>query len=99
MFVVTPAWAKSKWCLTEFLLAKSLNKRIFGAILKPVGISELPIELTAEWQLSFLVGEGIKTTLDFNYKGQTHQIEFLTDGLTRLRIGLENAGLDARYFT
>ncbi|MEQ6342078.1 MAG: toll/interleukin-1 receptor domain-containing protein [Gammaproteobacteria bacterium] len=98
VFVVTPAWAKSKWCLAEFLLAKSLNKRIFGAILKPVEIGELPTELTAEWQLCHLVGGGPKTALTFSHKGEPQQIEFLTDGLTRLRMGLENAGLDARYF-
>ena len=98
VFVVTPAWAKSKWCLAEYLLAKSLNKRIFGAILKPIELSELPTELTAEWQLCHLVGEGPRETIAFTHKGQAQQIEFLTDGLTRLRIGLENAGLDARYF-
>ena len=30
VFLVSPVWAASKWCLAEFLLAKSLNKRIFG---------------------------------------------------------------------
>ena len=63
VFVVTPAWAKSKWCLAEFLLAKSLNKRIFGAILKAVEIGELPTELTSEWQLCHLVGDGPKFAL------------------------------------
>jgi len=98
VFIVTPAWAKSKWCLAEFLLAKSLNKRIFGAILKPVEIGELPTELTAEWQLSHLVGDGPKSALAFTHRGQAQQVEFLTDGLLRLRLGLDNAGLDARYF-
>ena len=98
VFVVTPAWAESKWCLAEFLLAKSLNKRIFGAVLKQVALAELPVELTAEWQLSQLVGEGPKESITFTHKGQAQQVEFLSDGLTRLRIGLENAGLDARYF-
>ena len=73
VFIVTPAWAKSKWCLAEFLLAKSLNKRIFGAILKPVEISELPTELTAEWQLSHLVGDGPTTALAFTHRGQAQR--------------------------
>src|SRR5215831_9354979 len=30
VFIVSPAWAKSKWCLAEFLLAKSLHKLISG---------------------------------------------------------------------
>jgi len=29
VFIVSPNWAKSKWCLAEFLLAKSLHKLIF----------------------------------------------------------------------
>ena len=98
VFIVTPAWAQSKWCLAEFLLAKSLNKRIFGAILKPVELSELPTELTSEWQLSHLAGDGPKSIIAFSHKGRPHQIGFLTEGLTGLRIGLEKAGLDARYF-
>jgi WD40 repeat protein len=98
VFVVTPAWSKSKWCLAEFLLAKNLNKRIFGAILKTVDIGELPIELTSEWQLCRLVGDGPHSTVALTHRGETQQIECLTDGLTRLRIGLENAGLDPRYF-
>jgi len=88
VFIVTPAWAKSKWCLAEFLLAKSLNKRIFGAILKPVEIGELPTELTVEWQLCHLVGDGPKSVLDFTHRGQAQKIEFLTEGLHRLRMAV-----------
>src|SRR5262245_30403698 len=47
LFIVSPAWAKSKWCLAEFLLAKSLNKRIFGVVLKDVPMAELPTEMTS----------------------------------------------------
>jgi hypothetical protein len=61
LFVVSPTWAKSKWCLTEFLLAKSLHKLIFGIVLKDVPIGELPTEMTAEWQLSHLTGQGTTT--------------------------------------
>ena len=50
VFIVTPA--------------KSLNKRIFGAILKLVELSELPPELTSEWQLSHLAGDGPKSVMD-----------------------------------
>ena len=28
IFIISPAWAKSKWCLAECMLAKSLNKHI-----------------------------------------------------------------------
>ncbi|MBU4262869.1 MAG: toll/interleukin-1 receptor domain-containing protein [Proteobacteria bacterium] len=94
VFVVTPAWAKSKWCLAEFLLAKSLNKRIFGAVLKPVEISELP----TKWQFCHLVGDGLASAFNFTYEGQTQQIDFLAKGLDSLHIWLDNAGLDARHF-
>src|SRR5262245_38133485 len=51
IFLVSPAWAASKWCLAEFLLAKNLNKRIFGVIVELTPLSDLPVEMTAEWQL------------------------------------------------
>ena len=39
VFIISPAWAKSRWCLTEFLLAKSLNKLIFGVVVKKTSLS------------------------------------------------------------
>jgi hypothetical protein len=50
VFLVSPIWAASKWCLAEFLLAKSLNKRIFAVIVQPTAFAELPTEMTSEWQ-------------------------------------------------
>ena len=55
IFLVSPAWAKSKWCLAEFLLAKSLNKRIFAAVVEPTSFEMMPIEMTAEWQIVDLI--------------------------------------------
>src|SRR6185437_768710 len=52
IFIISPAWAKSAWCRAEFLLAKSLNKHIFGVIVKETGLDELRIELKAEYQLT-----------------------------------------------
>lgn len=98
VFIVTPTWARSKWCLAEFLLAKSLHKLIFGAILKEVAINELPTEMASEWQLCHLVGIGPKRQVAFSHRGEMRQIEFLADGLARLRNGLNKAGLDARHF-
>jgi hypothetical protein len=54
VFLVSPVWAASKWCLAEFLLAKSLNKRVFAVIVEPTPFSELPTEMTAEWQITDL---------------------------------------------
>src|SRR4051794_20151488 len=41
LFLVSPAWVASRWCLAEFLLAKSLHKRIFGLIIEPVPLDHL----------------------------------------------------------
>jgi hypothetical protein len=48
IFLISPAWAASKWCLAEFLLAKSLNKRIFAAVVEPTPFESMPIEMTAD---------------------------------------------------
>ncbi|MEQ1608674.1 MAG: TIR domain-containing protein [Hyphomonadaceae bacterium] len=50
--LVSPAWAASKWCLTEFLLASQLGKRIFPVIIEPTPFKDLPVELTAHFQLA-----------------------------------------------
>jgi hypothetical protein len=34
LFLVSPAWIESKWCLAEFLMAKTLHKRIFGLLVE-----------------------------------------------------------------
>src|SRR5262249_16307855 len=34
--LISPAWLDSRWCLAEFLLAKTLSKRIFGLLIEPV---------------------------------------------------------------
>ncbi len=99
IFLVSPAWAQSKWCLAEFLLAKNLNKRIFGVIVEPTPFSELPVEMTAEWQLVDLTRgarDYVKTVVAPG--AAPRDIAFASDELNRLRIGLMQAGLDARYF-
>jgi hypothetical protein len=41
IFLVSPEWTASKWCLAEFLLAKTLNKRIFGVIIEPTPFADI----------------------------------------------------------
>jgi WD40 repeat protein len=98
VFIISPAWAKSKWCLAEFLLAKNLHKHIFGIMLEEVPISELPIEMTSEWQLCQLVGNGPTETVRFQHREAVHEVSFLVDGLRRFRNGLKKAGLNADFF-
>jgi formylglycine-generating enzyme required for sulfatase activity len=100
IFLVSPAWAASKWCLAELLLAKNLNKRIFGVIVEPTPFTDLPIELTAEWQVVDLTA-GTRddcVTIGLSGSDRTAPVAFAKSGLDRLRIGLMQAGLDARYF-
>ena len=98
LFLVSPAWLDSRWCLAEFLLAKTLHKRIFGLIIEPVPFERLPAEMTAEWQLCELVGEDRFRTFEVDVLGKPAQIAFREAGLDLLRRGLERAGLDARSF-
>jgi hypothetical protein len=100
IFLVSPEWATSRWCLAEFLLAKNLNKRIFGVIIEPTPFADIPTEMTAEWQLVDLTAgtRDFQTTVRAPPRDKTATVAFAKDGLDRLRIGLNEAGLDARFF-
>jgi hypothetical protein len=100
IFLVSPEWAASKWCLAEFLLAKNLNKRIFGVVVEPTPLGDMPVEMTAEWRLVDLTAgnRDYKVTVTPPPGDKTETVGFAEDGLERLRIGLMQAGLDARYF-
>src|SRR5687767_6037164 len=56
VFLVSPAWRDSKYCFAEFFEAKKLGKRIFGVIVEQIPLSELPEQMTAEWQVCDLTG-------------------------------------------
>jgi hypothetical protein len=99
VFLVSPVWAASKWCLAEFLLAKSLNKRVFAAIVEPTPFSELPTEMTAEWQVTDLTAGARDYHADVTLPGgKTTDVALGTEGLERLRIGLAQSGLDPKHF-
>ena len=100
IFLVSPAWAASHWCVAEFLLAKNLNKRLFSVIVEPTPFAHLPNEMTAEWQLVDLTAGAREycVTVPLLGNDKTANVAFSQDGLQRLRIGLMQAGLDARYF-
>ena len=100
ILVISPAWTASKWCLAEFLLAKSLNKRIFGVIVEATPLADLPTELTVEWQLADLTaGErDYQRAITLPPGHETVTVAFSSHGLGKLRVGLQHAGLDARYF-
>ena len=84
VFLVSPAWARSKWCLAEFLLAKNLRKLIFGVVIEEVPLGELPTEMTSEWQLCHLVGSGPTEAVAFTHREAADEVAFQADGLRRL---------------
>jgi hypothetical protein len=100
IFLISPTWAASKWCLAEFLLAKQLNKPIFGVIIDPTPFADIPTEMTAEWQLVDLTAGTLDhvVTVTFPRGAGTATGAFASEGLTRLRIGLLQTGLDPKFF-
>jgi WD40 repeat protein len=100
LFLVSRTWLASDWCLKEFNLAHRLNKRLFGLLIEDIPISDLPATLTGTWQLVPLASGRDHIMLSAILPGSQDQVHvtFSREGLTRLRIGLERAGLDARFF-
>lgn len=52
LVLVSPDWAASHWCLSEFQLADSLGKRIFPVLVRPTPLDTLPPELIASFQIA-----------------------------------------------
>ena len=100
IFLVSPEWVDSRWCLAELLLAKQLNKRLVGVLVRPTPFGDISPEITAEWQITDLTADGPKRSFvaELPTDGTRETVVFTHDGLERLKIGLLNAGLDARYF-
>jgi WD40 repeat protein len=100
IFLVSPAWLSSEWCLKEFRLAQRLNKRIIALkIADNISLDAIPRELRETWQIVDLTQgndhEIIVVRLD---TGVEKNISFSAAGLMRLRAGLTKVGLDPRFF-
>ncbi|UKA56304.1 toll/interleukin-1 receptor domain-containing protein [Arthrobacter sp. FW305-BF8] len=85
-------WEASAECRTEFRTAESLNKLILCARLEP---STQP-GVTGEWQRCDLFGDGPSTQIPVD--GADRFVTFETEGLQRLRRGLQKAGIGAEHF-
>jgi hypothetical protein len=55
LFLISENWLNSRWCLSEYLLAKQLGKRLFPVIIENVDLSALPADITADHQTVHLV--------------------------------------------
>jgi formylglycine-generating enzyme required for sulfatase activity len=100
LFLVSRAWIDSGWCLREFNLANRLNKHLFGVLIEDLPIGELPVHLTSTWQIVRLAA-GRDHVMFPIVLPTTHEDAYFTfsaEGLRRLRRGLEEAGLDPKYF-
>ncbi|MGA3309933.1 MAG: toll/interleukin-1 receptor domain-containing protein [Xanthobacteraceae bacterium] len=96
--LISPSWVNSRWCLAEFLLAKQLNKTIFGVIVEPTPLADIPPEMTTEWQLVDLTIGARNHKLTVQLPEGATTVEFAGDGLTRLCLGLRHSGVDAKFF-
>lgn len=101
LFLVTPRWLASGWCMKEYALARGLNKLLFAIVVDPgLSVTDLPQELKGTWQVVALAG-GHDVQLFRahrpNSRDEKH-IAFSRDGLRMLKRGLEKAGLDPRFF-
>jgi hypothetical protein len=100
LFLISPAWQASRWCLAEFLLAKQLGKTIFGVLIEAAQFDAIPPEMTAEWQLCDLVAGTTRRSFQVSQEPivPASEVSFSEDGLARLKIGLQRVGLDASHF-
>lgn len=100
IFLVSPAWRDSKFCFAEFFEAKKLGKRIFGVIVEPIPLAQLPEQMTAEWQVCDLTGtlDPVSFTVSRLPALAETVVHFPRAGLEALSRGLQNAGLDASTF-
>ena len=100
LFLISRDWLDSRWCLKEFNLARRLNKRLFGLLIEPIPIDQLPADLTGSWQILDLAS-GQDHAMFRVMLPRTHaeaHVTFSKEGLARLRTGLAKAGLDPRFF-
>src|SRR5215467_5879328 len=100
LFLISPAWRDSRWCLAEFLLAKQLGKTIFGVVIDATPLDTLPKEMTTAWQLCNLVAGSERRIfrVAFDPIVAETDVSFAEAGLAALRMGLQKAGLDPSTF-
>jgi hypothetical protein len=100
LFLVSKAWLASVWCRKELNLAHSLNKQLFGVLIEDLPVGALPEDLAGTWQIVRLA-TGRDHVVLRGVLPITHEeahVHFSAEGLARLKHGLEEAGLDPKYF-
>jgi formylglycine-generating enzyme required for sulfatase activity len=100
LFLVSKAWLASVWCRKELNLAHRLNKRLFGVLIEDLPVGELPEDLTGTWQIVQLATgrDHVMLRAILPITHEEARVTFSAEGLQRLKHGLEEAGLDPKYF-
>jgi hypothetical protein len=101
LFLVSRGWLASRWCMNELTLARRLNKRLFCVLIEEgESVGDLPPDVTSTWQVVNLATgrdhQQFRTTLPIS--GDEVHVTFSLEGLARLKLGLQRAGLHASYF-
>ncbi len=100
LFLISRTWLSSVWCQRELNLAQRLNKRMLGLLIEDIPFSDVPIDLSGTWQLLRLVSGRdhvlLRAVLPVTHEEQ--HVTFSAEGLQRLKRGLDQAGLDPRFF-
>jgi formylglycine-generating enzyme required for sulfatase activity len=101
LVLLSKAWLDSRWCMNELNLARRLNKRLFGVMIEEgISVDELPNDVTSTWQLVNLASgrDHRQFRITMPVTGEELHVTFSQEGLTRLKTGLDRAGLHASYF-
>jgi hypothetical protein len=101
LYLISKSWLASEWCRWEFQLAQKLNKRLFILLIEEIPIAELPKELTESWQLVNLnaANDQVQTfNVQLPDSPDIQEVNFSVSGLSRLKTGLNKAGLDPSFF-
>ena len=101
LFLISRDWLASPWCLNELTLARRLNKRLFGVLIEEgLSVSDLPKDVTSTWQLVNLAtgNDHQQFPVKLPITGEQEHVTFSLEGLSRLKTGLQRAGLHASYF-
>ncbi|MBV1708214.1 MAG: TIR domain-containing protein [Hyphomicrobiales bacterium] len=104
IFLISRAWLNSPWCGNEYGLARALNKPMLGLIIdRNLSIDILRKErpdLAATWQMADLAGgtDGLIRRAVLPGGLEEGHVTWSQAGLRRLKAGLEQAGLDPKYF-
>jgi formylglycine-generating enzyme required for sulfatase activity len=98
--LISPDWAASAWCKTEFLLAKLAAKAILPVIVEPTPWSDLPAEMTADYYLVDVTKGSRAATFAVKPPGVDTIVEvhFSGEGLRAFEAGLARFSIAADYF-